>query len=143
MQIEKQVCTLEQAKRLKELGVEQCGNFTWIYDTSNFDFALSHRTVEEVELLRKSNLKSKEWQLKEEKEFYSAFTCAELGELLPDEANTFRIKGKWYSDAVETDMPGGGKHEHEAWERADLLILLLEQSDISPSEINQRLHLNK
>ena len=75
MQLEDQMCSLELAKRLKELGVEQDSLFyyrtQYLYDGSDeivlminkFDSPRAHE--------RMSNPK------------YSAFTVAELGEMLP------------------------------------------------------------
>ena len=72
MKIEKQVCSLELAKKLKKLGVKQGGYFNWIeenawgsdwetrVEVSNYDFDCPI-TI-----------------------FASSFTVAELGELLPD-----------------------------------------------------------
>lgn len=71
MKLEDQVCSLELAKKLKELGVEQKSLFVWEYynDTCYavkfFPFAIVINDFTQAEL-------------------YSAFTVAELGEMLPD-----------------------------------------------------------
>lgn len=76
MKLEDQVCSLELAKKLKELGVEQKSIFVWEYynDTCYavkfFPFAIVINDFTQAEL-------------------YSAFTVAELGEMLPE-----CIKGK-------------------------------------------------
>lgn len=74
MNLEQQVCSLELAKKLKELGVKQ---------ESYFCFALQEAgeygetiVIEEPSLVRKSG----NW---DEDSFVSAFTVAELGEMLP------------------------------------------------------------
>lgn len=89
MELEKQVCSLELAKRLKELGVKQNTLASWAkdfdfpnvekgwrlwidgeicgpgYDASCFDASHERKHHPEIEI-------------------YSAFNVAELGELLPD-----------------------------------------------------------
>lgn len=73
MKLEDQVCSLELAKRLKELGVKQkTSYFTWIvYDHPDLgtELAVSDDVI---------------WRAKEE-HHYSAFSVAELGEMLPRE----------------------------------------------------------
>lgn len=69
MKLEDQVCSLALAKRLKELGVRQNGHFHWVYfDWTNDKWIVFHFPHED-----------------EPKHFdcYSAFTVAELGEMLP------------------------------------------------------------
>ena len=68
--LEQQVCTLESAKRLKELGVIQDSYFNW----TEYSFS--------------SKGHKKWWSLEEASGVYvhdqiSAFTASELGELLP------------------------------------------------------------
>jgi hypothetical protein len=63
MNLEEQVCSLELAKRLKELNVEQDSLFCWI---NNCD--LEYLPLE----IRNKNV------------VYAAFTVAELGEMLPN-----------------------------------------------------------
>ena len=65
MQIQLQCCTLPQAKQLKELGVKQ--ESIWYWCRPNPDYVLELN----------DNVSQKE-------ESYSAFTSAELGEMLPD-----------------------------------------------------------
>lgn len=76
MELKSQVCSLEIAKKLKELGVKQESLFFWGYD-SNSGFSgglmiLQHSSYSEQ---------------------YSAFTSAELGEMLPSH---IRIKKRDY-----------------------------------------------
>jgi hypothetical protein len=69
MKLKNQVCSLELARKLKELGVKQESYFWWTF--------------------RKATTKSKEpkWMLVDGSgtgsEYYSAFTVAEMGERLP------------------------------------------------------------
>ncbi len=77
MKLEQQVCNLELAKKLKELGVKQESYFTWVHwrddseddgwDVYHFDNPSHTMGVD-----------------------YSAFTVAELGELLPDNVISYR-----------------------------------------------------
>jgi hypothetical protein len=68
MNIQDQVCSLELAKRLKELGVKQNSYFVWfkLIDKDSFDLA-------------------EKWQIDDAERFeeISAFTACELGEMLP------------------------------------------------------------
>lgn len=74
MKLEEQVINLELAKRLKELGVEQNSIFDWVY---GFD---GNKGQEDwfLWLMSPYNRKNLKW-----KEQYSAFTAAELLEMLP------------------------------------------------------------
>lgn len=93
MEIEKQVCTLEQAKRLKELGVKQESYFMWQESLNDDEYAEQHC----IGLY--------------DKESYnyigiaSAFTASEFSDMLParilyegDDYFPFIHKGKrgWY-----------------------------------------------
>lgn len=65
MKLESQVCTLEQAKKLKELGLFQFGNFHYVIrnDKAEFHFGYDVETKEDG---------------------YHAFSVAELGKILPE-----------------------------------------------------------
>lgn len=138
MKLENQVCTLEQAKRLKELGVKQQANFYWECHGVN----VSLRTSEQIE--------SSNWIV------FAAFTVAELGEMLPD---VYSVSGIWFSicdagndkNGKNLEPPNAfslftGKTVHdlqdtpfknlvfetEAEARAEYLIYLLENNLIKP-----------
>lgn len=96
MRLLDQVVSLELAKNLKDLGVEQKSVFAWVIkrDPRNMkDFELIQFPVEK--LIR---------------EVYSAFTAAELGEMLPDNFHgtesgsegtfykTYKLQGLWYCE---------------------------------------------
>lgn len=136
MNIESQVCSLELAKKLKELGVKQCSLFWW----------------EEYPSL--INLKYIPYRLGMENEnikFYSAFTVSELGEMLPtkiywkDESAEYvylfikkypdeyhisycDLDDKWFDWFVTKD-------KKEANARAKILINLIENSLIKIEDI--------
>ena len=102
MKIEKQVCSLKLAKKLKELGVKQDSLWFWyipsvdgndkdlVLDSKgrvlsrDGNFAEVHERIAGFEIIEK----------------FSAFTVAELGEILPEEVKTeeldfhFRTKKK-------------------------------------------------
>ncbi len=117
MELSQQVVSLELAKKLKELGVKQESYFWWNrlsdYPDSTPDWRLS--SFKSVEVAR---------------ELCSAFTVAELGEMLKlgMEQSLFMNMGKWYcsyhskSPAKKNEMDGNT----EADARAKMLIYLLE-----------------
>ena len=84
MKLEKQVCSLELAKELKKLGVKQESLWYWK------DFNGKHTMESDLELvdynLRDSNMFS----------FHSAFTVAELGELLPSHFISWKVQKNYY-----------------------------------------------
>lgn len=80
MKLEDQVCSLELAKRLKELGVRQESYFYYCLE------GFSGQTGEEywgIHALRRKNVI--------QEEYISAFTVAELGVMLPHSINDWVI----------------------------------------------------
>ena len=127
--IERQVCSLELAKKLKKLEVKQDSLRYWIYCPETKEWVLAQRKW------------TKNWKM------YSAFTVAELGELLPFKIysnpipNPFELKinkleNKWevYYLAYEsrelnnTDLCPTISADTEADARAKLVIYLLENN---------------
>lgn len=124
MKLEQQVCSLELAKKLEELGVKQESFFYWHH-------CFAYKTDDRIEQYKPEQ--SNDW------EFYSAFTVAELGEMLPRKlemmvwnlSHTRKNKetvylsqtGRhcWYANDVD-----GGQADTEADARAKVLIYLLE-----------------
>jgi hypothetical protein len=120
MTLEQQVCSLELAKRLKELGVKQESYFWWISRMKGDEeesFIMTHT----------------EWETYYKGEYgyvcLSAFTVAELGEILKELVNEVEygfchgITGWHFYKEKEDD------HEYadtEADARAKCLIYLLE-----------------
>lgn len=72
MELERQVCSLELAKKLKELGVKQQSLFYWKYT----DAPLKDGSRWGLEGGREAD------ELMNELDMHSAFTVAELGEML-------------------------------------------------------------
>ena len=116
MKLENQVCSLELAKKLKELGGKQESLFYWHLDGDD------------------------EWELVMEKDVfpqvldfcYPAFTVAELGEMLPEEIHTFKLSDEFCCESNQPDYFPKGKSnlfftaDTEANARAKMLIYLLE-----------------
>ena len=155
MKLEDQVASVEQCKKLKELGVDQCGCFSWLYSPFNSNYDISHQNVESLELLAKSNPKSIEWKERIEKGIFSAFTVSELGLMLPDllvnnhlqyELVCVKEDDCWLCRYVRDNNilavhPNviGYAAEAEATCRAGILIHLIEKQIVSISEINKKL----
>jgi hypothetical protein len=114
--LEDQVCSLELSKRLKELGVRQGSLFFWT----------SGGVASRLEALPILEIN------------YSAFTVAELGQMLPEDYISCKTEGAKFP-AIEYkkywlcyyDLDGCGSdimqmEESEANARAKMLIYLLE-----------------
>lgn len=111
MELENQVCQLDLAKRLKELGVKQESYWKW----DEFGHLLDIYYEEKNPGVP----------------FVSAFTVAELGEMLPKDIDTYKTdKGTfWCHDPITEGMFFEEKTEADA--RAKMLIYLLENKVIS------------
>lgn len=156
MDLSKQVVSLEQAERLRELGVEQTGYFMW-QETGNPDPTMPQETIGRYGREAYDNIG-----------IASAFTVAELGVMLPDGADcfgkhwaqfqTFRvIKGvqpsqQWCCYCDESSPSGVNDQgddyykvakkvygQTEAQARAAMLIYLLENKLTTDEECNKRL----
>ena len=120
MNIERQVCTLEQAKRLKELGIS-INDSLFVYVDN-----LALKKIEGIKLTSDTYCKKHFKKIKDAPfiKFYSAFTVAELGIMLGNEA---------------LKMHPSQSCTNEAIERADDLICLLEYGELLIESINERL----
>ncbi len=123
MKLEQQVVSLELAKKLKELGVKQESLFYWRPNDNgagNFNDIIVAANDEEGLFCGV---------------YYSAFTVAELGEMLPDYAHSWRIPA-WKDDTIKwqcdwKNKPSGSKTcdaDTEADARAKMLIYLKENN---------------
>lgn len=148
MRLEKQVCSVERAKSLKELGVSQCGQYTWLWSPLMNEYLLSSKSPELMDILRKGNPNSSIWAEIEEKGWFSAFTVAELGEMLPNCYDTMRVtgfdKGVYENQWMAYDDSGEPVNESdfyytEADCRAALLISILTNKKDKIDNINKRL----
>ena len=130
MQLEKQVCSLELAKKLKELGVKQESLFYWYY----------------VKNLKSWEIFSIHEDVLRDKDDVSAFTVAELGEMLPKELKinisiaimtSHNNTKKWCVYYYTPTSPEGSKYHYgqledtEADARAKMLIYLIENKLIT------------
>jgi len=127
MKPEKQVCSLELAKKLKELGVKQNSLFYWV---ENFGRLKSPQLVNKDDLF---SLKMLLEGTAGEGQCYSAFTVAELGAMLPaqticrkDYINTTKHWMYHIEIAdIKTDIIFA---ENEADVRAKMLCYLIENN---------------
>jgi hypothetical protein len=111
MKLEDQVCSLELAKRLKELGVKQDSHFYWWEHKPGTGWHLT----ENMSIYADENV--------------SAFTVAELGEMVLETVSSGKTWGGGYralfiSDAHKTIHQEDAQTEADA--RVKMLIHLLE-----------------
>jgi hypothetical protein len=163
MKLEDQVCTLEQAKRLKELGVRQDASYAaWLKNNCQEETEFLCWPVISPGVSHKGYSSPAKGCL----EGFSAFTVAELGVMMParvmsggDDYFPQIHKGRrgWYiqyqtnkKDVVvnadgDIDRPRGYLYNtyrvayNMAEAYASYLILLLENNVITPAEVNERL----
>jgi hypothetical protein len=144
MKLENQVCSLEYAKRLKELGFPQDSLFYWVRWKLSWQVRdLSPKMNKDIEKLLKPKFKDIEKTSPEE--FVSAYTVAELGELLPnplDLSTKKEIKhlffgsehvGGYWECGSEKMLDYTFEAKTEADARAKMLIWLAENGYIKPS----------
>lgn len=121
MRLENQVVSLELSKRLKELGVKQESLWYWgVHEVLGKSIGLNmnwgdyHATTNAVIT-------------------YSAFTVAELGEILPDGVYLFQKEYGGKSFFIrEFDGKGVWGGDTEANARAKILIHLIEKGIVTP-----------
>ena len=122
MQLEHQCCSLVLAKKLQELGVNQQSIFYWILAKTSANFAAYGLTYITNIFDRKENFD----------EIYSAFTVAELGEMLRYWVTTRKHRDSdWLCRHHYMEYEHDTKAETEANARAKMLIYLLENKLIS------------
>jgi hypothetical protein len=123
MKLEYQVCTLEQAKKLHELGVAQNSLFYYYQDKvpSNpnmYYFGYKQDSMPfQISFSQKGKLSTSNIHAE-----YSAFTVSELGVMLPP-ANDLQVES----------------FKTEAECRASMLIELMQRNIITNKQCNQRL----
>ena len=121
MKLEDQVCSLELAKRLKELGVKQESIFWW----TDYNEVLLGKDVS-----RKKGGTNK---------CTSAFTVAELGEMFPKFARSVKCgktQDRWLCSYELADNHWTGAQEiNEADARAKMLCHLIEKGIIDANSI--------
>jgi len=159
MKLSQQVSSPELSNKLKELGVKQKSLFWWVKGKMNygyegewdidesdnyflFDHVVGHtfsadefrlsaddlgEYFEDFEKLRK---KTKKIQKKRMKDICSAFTVAELGEMLPAEYITRKIGERWRGRRIGENYATISESETEADARAKIIVHLLEDKSI-------------
>lgn len=151
MKLQDQVCTLEQAKKLKELGVKQESLFCFIGDDNpDPKYNLPHDLYYSYQA--REEFGASWWEHR-----IAAFTVAELGAMLPGvdiskgEFMYFSMGSKgghWFIDyngSERKTIECKGEDdlfemkETEAGARAEMLIYLLENKLITIDEVNDRL----
>lgn len=144
MKLTKQLCTLDQAKRLKYLGitakpsfyfhVNQSGFVIWL-KTGSSSWRPVYDTQGEVDVLLGEYM-------------IGAWTVAELGIMLPIGNYPVPDHLEWFSCPIENGIKAWeawwenlpwGLFGTEAEARAALLIHLLENKIITPESVNQRI----
>jgi len=115
MELEKQVCSLESAKRLKELGVRQDSLFYW-------QVRAYARPTETPRVVYRSDRTYRGVIC-----HHSAFTASEIGMMLPAHSeNPERFEdGAWWCNS-QCSWGGCVSHKSEAEARAKNLIYLIE-----------------
>lgn len=109
MKLEDQVVSLEQAKRLKELGVlqESCFYYNQYDNTVHLDIAKDHCGGDE--------------------RCWSAFTVAELGKMLPAGYKTTKGHSVFIVEGMPDEPFSIQRESTEADARAKMVIYLLEE----------------
>jgi hypothetical protein len=128
MKLKDQIITLDQAKKLSELGVMQ--------GVSVFYYNDNYGSVE----FNRHNIGGYE----KAQHCFSAFTVAEMGTMLPSGYDTMRFtehpEDRWFGyDTSGDTFPGEDCWKTEAEARAAMLIHLLETNTITAEEVNARL----
>ena len=113
MELEKQVVNLKLSKKLKELGVKQGSYWNWCYPNDQSQWYITTHFTPRC---------------------YSAYTCAELGEMLPEE-DWFYKKNITNDNNSEWWIAKKNKYDlqiaiTEANARAKMLIWLIENKYI-------------
>jgi hypothetical protein len=129
MKIEDQVCTVEQAKKLKELGVDNDSYFSYIGDDTPETYWQIYSDQE-----GRTEVGSGWYQQR-----LPAFTVSELGLMLPPETCTWFDGTHWHCSTVGHDNPIHCVGLTEVKARAEELISCLTHRSISIEEVNQRL----
>jgi len=138
MRIEDQICSLEHAKRLKELGVMQ-GSLHYhmekygIVTKTRSGFVMLKSVQSGAPDLTKEDFATQE--------YYAAFTAAELGAALPNAINGVMMILENGEDIKYVSYPRikttFGITEAQA--RANMLIWLIDNKYIAVDEVNKRL----
>ena len=136
MRLENQVCSLELAKSLKELGVNKPSIFGWVHH--NFGDKKEWIIIKGTNDLKPMNWGDNHCKLQEQKDKeISAFTVAELGEMIPSFVELSKVENikiaTIYSEDNGTESNVSFIDDTEANVRAKILIYLLQNNITSHS----------
>lgn len=135
MKLENQVCALDQAKKLKELGVEQKSLWHYTVNDSGEVKAMTVLNTHQVFINPNNGAHYSTWKK------IAAYTSAELGEMLPRECFIMLEPGEkmhvWHAGSEDFEILCPADTEAQA--KADLLIWLLEKGHTTAAEVNERL----
>src|SRR5258708_7616892 len=128
MKLEQQVCSLDLAKRLTELGVQQESLFMW-EEGGNRPGTTPYTQIIPSKSPAIPGGGDSPWN------YYAAFTVAELGEMLPTlcRSEKWNGTGEWN---VHLKPHAHTKAETEADARAKMLCYLLENNLITASTLS-------
>jgi hypothetical protein len=131
MRIEQQVCSYEQAIRLRELGIEQKAYF-WYFHPIGTTMRVVWPYSSPGHVLNGCEQRSCN---------VAAFNCAELGNILKHHVERISFQGLSnyliYEKGLDTIFYS---QPTEAEARATLLIFFIEKGFITSDEVNQRLN---
>lgn len=147
MKVQNQVCSLEQAKKLIELGVYAPSAFVYFKAPNHSGIALGNMYMRHIRILTGSAYEEKDVNIT------PAYTVAELGTMIDDFVNHSRRNGKGEWEAkFKPVIPHAAPHriqdamvatftthKTEAEARASLLIHLLETNWLDAEKCNERL----
>jgi hypothetical protein len=133
MKLEDQVCTLEQAKRLKELGVEG-SLYCWVYPANNKMISTRKGVCERgwaIQVIEENE--GDEF----DHDMAPAFTVSELAAMIGKGTNAASL----VYDAVQARMNQSHSFTicYSLQFLANCIIGLLETGRLTPAEVNQRL----
>lgn len=147
MELSKQITSLELSRKLRALGLKQESLFMWSSDSKLYiRWDLYMVDVEAQVLVKKS-------YFNDAIDFYSAFTVAEMGEILRDDKHAMT---QWVDEENEmwcvhceiddgkmTDTRGALIHEEKAFTEADaraaMLQYLIEHALIDIDVVNKKM----
>ena len=149
MKLQDQVCTLEQAKRLKELGVIYEPFFTWL-ECAEFDEQGS-KILKWIPVLfyeqgmdlyavpgdYPESMKEEHGDFHETRGNSPAFTVAELGVMIGRGTKAAESHFQWLMACVNSGLSGTVAYNVTAL--AGFVITQLESGNLTPEEVNKRL----
>lgn len=145
MRLTDQVCSLEQARRLHELGINQESQFYFVQENTptNPNMILYGYPQESIPIIlvygKRSHLSTANVYLE-----YSAFNVSELGVMLPYWYCSLQMgKGGFaccYIPTLGVDFTNQKGHVTEAQARAEVLIALIERDIYSSNCVNEEIN---